>query len=1144
MKKNLLVLTFFLIISVTLIFSWFRFGLIFGGGDVGLQTYNPKWVLEKARFVWWDSIAPGTTIPQGLTAVPFQVILSILQLVGFSPVWIQATFFFVILFSMGFGMFLLIRTQVNQKYIFAILGGAFYMLNPYMMIQVWHRFVHSSFFLVAALPFLVLFWMKWLESKKIIFLLSFLLTNLLAVYLFGTIAFIVTVWLFLFLITLGIVIFPWEGFKKFTETSARFLIGLVFWILTNIWWFMPVFSIAPGLLSVQHSSEESLVTLINISRQAMLPYSLQMVNPFYLFLQLDFGTFYQNFLIRLIPWIFVSIILIGFVVGLKQQKFVKWSLIFLMVAFLAKGAAPPFGFSFIFGFEHFFPLGVLRNPFEKMGILLPFIGSILLVLSTTFISDYLEKQAGKKYAFGFLALLFILIFIFCWPMFNPGIFGKIDQPSFVKVPQTYLQADQWIKTDYERKNQKGLGKILHLPLTRGESISYKWEYGYNGIEPSDLFFTTLPSISRGFNLTRLDDSLTALYLSFHKLKDNPDKILELLQNFNVRYIVLHKDVNWLGGDLFDPLESEEILNNLYFLDKVQTFGDLVIYKIQDEYFKSRISIVSNFQLIYPSDHSLIWPYLLGNEDTMITPVDKKGDDISSSATGEIIFPNSSFIYPKKSFVLAVVNQLATNETTLNLLLSQFTKIKPVLIQNGEIQSQELNNKIISSTETIVKMLRAQLMSGAISKELLTDYQQHINNILAKDLRDSRLLLYLNESDMSLIFQIHLSTLETLNKKADPDNKVKLDKIRDRLNSWMIKNDLIPKFSLQLEGEQKIDRQKLFKFQVPKNGQYEILMIDTADREILQDSFEKFKFSINGKIKEFEGKDGGEFMTFGNYELQEGAVEFGYDVITSLNLAQPFEKLIKVGNINLADDAIIIEPQGQFGYIESAIPHARGGNVYRISFEVLAQNSEGFYFQLAQDTDSLNEQGQRINQLNEFIPLTAGNWQGLQFSLNSLKLTTQNAAIRFVVVSNGQIPPAKIHIKNLKIEKVLNSDIVLRSVEEKTGVGESSGQVLDIERSSPVLYKGKVELKSPSFLTFSETYHPGWRLRLTDGKNEILPQEHVIANLYGNGWYIKDIGSFDFILEFEPQRYVYLGAIIATLSYLGLFILIGWRKFKK
>lgn len=1148
MRRNLSAGIFFLVLSLLLIFSWFRFGLIFGGGDVGLQTYDPIRVIERAVFVWWDSLAPGTTIPQGLTAVPFQSLLSLAQLVGFSKVLIQALFFLIILFFMGFGMYLFLSRSFRLDFRYTILGGIFYMFNPYMMIQIWHRFVHSSFFLVAALPFLILFWSDWIKNKKLGSLLLFLLTNLIASYLYGTIAYIVTVWLILFLVALAEAVFPWEGFKKSSQYIGRFLIGLIIWILTNLWWLMPVTTTTPVLLSQQHSQGESLVTLINISRQAILPYSLQMINPFYLFFQEDFGKFYLNPLVRLLPWILVGIILTGFINSLKKKEYVKWAFIFLMVLFLAKGSSPPFGYSFILGFEHFFPLGVLRNPFEKMGILLPFVGAILFTLGLKTIYEFLHKKKDIYYSYGLFALTILIIIAFNWRMFTPDLFGKIGKPAYVKVPTSYNQANDWIKEDVQGKANQG--KILHLPLTRGEDVNYKWEYGYSGIEPSDLFFTALPSISRGFNLARVDDSLAALYYSFHKFSDDPDKILRILQDFNVHYIVLHKDVNWLGGELFNPLLSEKILDQLYFLRQTQEFGALKIYKLSNEYFKSEIYISSEFQLIYPSNQSLVWPYLLGNEELMITPLNQDPiKELLAKSTQETIFPRSSFVYPSKNFILAVINMLSSDESGINLLLSQLTNKIPILEQNGEIEALKLNEKLIGSTKEITSLFRDLIATKGMSKQSLGGYQSHLEDILSNDFRNSRLLTYVGELDMSLIFQVHLILLELFEEKTDPSLKDDLVNMHAKLKDWMIKKDFTSKnflnVSEKVDPDQTglIDREKSFRFNIPGDGKYEILLLNTYDKEIFEGNLGKIRVSINGQDVELLGTDLGEIIFYGARDFKSGDLEIVTNMISSQNLIQPFEEMVKFGNVTKVDDSIKVEPLGQYGYFESLIPNAKGGNVYKISFEIQGEDTNGFYFQHAQDIDNVNENGQKINQLNEFVELTPGNWQSRQFFLLPLKLATQQAAIRFLVTSNGQLPPPAITIRNLRIEKVLNNDFVLRQTFNSNQISDE-GQVLNIEKINPTLYKGSIKLNSPSILVFSETYHPGWKLKLTNGKNTYSPQKHVMANLYGNGWYIGDTGSFNFILEFEPQKYVYLGVVVAVFTYLTLLILIGWRKIKK
>src|SRR3989344_2420266 len=102
LRHILFPVVFFLLISAILVLSWFRFGHYYGGGDVGLPTYNPSRVLEVTKYIWWDSAAPGYPLPHGLTSTPLLFALSLLQQIGFSPLALQASLFYILLFLMGY----------------------------------------------------------------------------------------------------------------------------------------------------------------------------------------------------------------------------------------------------------------------------------------------------------------------------------------------------------------------------------------------------------------------------------------------------------------------------------------------------------------------------------------------------------------------------------------------------------------------------------------------------------------------------------------------------------------------------------------------------------------------------------------------------------------------------------------------------------------------------------------------------------------------------------------------------------------------------------------------------------------------------------------------------------------------------------
>lgn len=1142
LKRNLLQILLFFLVSLFLTVSWFRFGYIYGGGDVGLQVYNPIRILEIVTNIWWEATGPGSPTPQGLTAIPFNYIFSALQLIGFNPLMLQSTLFFTILFTMGVGMYLLILFLFNENYKkYAVLGGLFYMFNPYMMIQVWHRFVHSTFFISAALPFLMIFWIKWIKSGKPLPLLIFLIINLVSSYAFGTIAYILTLWSFLLLIIIPEIIFPWSGLKNTKRILCLFLIGFSFWILTDVWWLLPIFKIAPSFLSEQHSNEQTLATIYTLGYQTVLPYSLQMINPFYLFSQLDFGSSYLHIFLRIIPWIFVTIIFVGLIKGLSNPKSAKWSIIYLLVLILSKGVASPFGYIYVLGMTYFFPLGVLRNPFEKMGVLLPLVSSLLLVIGTKIIFDSFKDKLNIKLVNLFLLIIFFLILSFCWPMFTGQIFGKIDKPEFVEVPKSYTEADLWIKSDYSKNLYELPGKILHLPLTKGESISYNWEHGYSGLESSALFFTSAPSISHGFNLRQVDNSLTSLYQAFHKNFVSPDTILRLLQDFNVRYIVLHKDVKWQGGEFYDPKQTEAVLNNLSYFDPPKKIGDLIIYKISDQFFKPKISLNDKFILLSPPDNYSIWPWILAEDHALITDLNKNGK-LADSASA-FIFPKKMFAYEEASAssTLLLINQLVSNPDNDNLWLTSLLNLKTIYRTNNEIQGEQLNDKLISASKRILKIARSIFVDNKMFSPVdLDDYAEEMRQILFSN--SAVLSYYAKDKTISNIFQVHLYLLRVIANKIQT-NGDEVVKIADELKKNLIQNNFISTY--YTEGKTSDFPEKtVLKFEIPKDANYELLITDSNKQSSLANKddlytkkYKKSRSLIDGKPNNLTVDQKGDIISLGSFFLTGGVHEIDLPVLYSDNLLSNTKEDIKKENVTYVDnDTLKIESAAdKISYLESKIGYVRGEDSYKISFSIKVEKGNGFYIQLVQDTDSIGQNNQINYQVNEFINQSPNqDFTDYSFSLPSLRLTTKSASIRFLTAppDNGGLTRPSILLRKPQIVRLLDENIFLRDLKpDHTNIPLSNP--VKINQKTPSFYEGKFHIEKPTFIIFSESYHPNWKLTLTKENKEYISPTHYLANLYSNAWYIKDAGNYSFKLEFEPQNIVKYSFILAVISYLGL-----------
>lgn len=1131
MKKNLLAALFFMILSLGIIFSWFRDGLIYGGGDVGLQTYNPKRILENARYVWWDSTAPGSPIPQGLSAVPFQFFLSLLQSIGFSPLLLQSTLFLILLFLMGFGMYIFLEQKLEDKRkIYSILGGLFYMFNPYMMVQVWHRFIHTTIILAASLPFFAIFWDKWIKKGSLKSLLFFLLSNFLAVYIFGTFAFIVTVWIFLLLFTLSNLI-PWSKGDSI-KMGGRFVFGLVIWGLINFWHLYPVTQISPAVLSEQHKPSESIITLVDISAQAILPYTLQLANPFYLFNQAELGTIYKNNLFQIFPWIFVVTILVGLLSSFKNKQVSLYGILFLISIFLVKGAAPPFGNLYLFGFKNIFVLGVLRNPFEKTGLILVFFATVLFVLGLKVIIERFNLKINSFAGKIFIVLIISSVFIFSWPMFAGKLIGRIDHPAFVQVPPSYNLADDWLN----KQKRSGIldGKILHLPLTRHEAVSYKWQFGYNGLEPSDTFFTAYPSISRGFNIQRVDDSLTALSLIFHKpYQENSSRILQLLQVFNVRFIVLHKDLNFLGQDTYDPLEAEKVLNSLDFIEKKTQFGDLIIYQVADKFFGPKIEIRENISLIYPQKVNMkVWPWLGSQNNGFFSPSQSHNIDenLKSHIKETLIFPENSFSYPDAS-----ESSVEQRVKELGLKLSGMRGTVAYLKQLGTIQTEteDTVNKIILASQKLV-----QIYQGVWSGE----YSLLIDNLFPSFKSDSSLYYDIAKKDVLDVLKIHEVLLSFIVGKLDEGKKQQILKSFSEIKEILRNENLLPIFPL-LDKITEIGERQFFDFWVTKDGKYELLLTDSKIKNAYVEKLTKVNFQINDKPQTLFGKDSGNIISFGDIDLKQGINEISFSNPASANLVSS-ANLAKIGTVSIVGDTIEMKvSKNNPAAIETPILEAAGEDIFQISLDGQIPANVGLYIQVIQDMDT-EENGQKAPRISFLQHLDQTDWQGsFSLKLPALSLPTRQAKIRLV----GLIPPEvsalesqlTVKLKNLRVVRVLNNGLFL-----KDGLNIANEIPLDrvtFKKNSPVEYQGEVNLKKAGFIFLKETYHPGWNLQLINGNNIIEPKQHYLGDLYDNAWFIEQPGNYKFQITFEPQKSLSTGILISSLGLFSILFYIAMAR---
>ncbi|MBI4036762.1 hypothetical protein HY386_02710 [Candidatus Daviesbacteria bacterium] len=1153
-KSSFLIPLFlFLAVSIYLVMNWFRTGNLYGGAEVGFITYNTNRLAEISQFIWWNAVAPGMPVPHFIIAYPLYAVLSFLTTLGLSPMLLQALISILLLFLMGFGMYMFSLTIFKDKKGLATVAGLFYMFNPYMMVEVWHRFLYTGIFLAAFLPLLALSWKKWISLGKLELLILFLLLNFTALYMYGSLASIITVWLLLGMITVSEAIFPWQSKNYLFKVGMRFVIGLIFWVLLNYWWINSLFTTAPALLSSQHSSEENLTTLINISRKTILPYSLQWVNPYYLLFTAELGQLYRTFSYQMIPLIVSTLVLTGLIISLKSKNLLPSAVNYLVAVLLAKGAASPFTAPYIWGISSLFLLGVVRNPYEKLGIILPFFGSILFVVGLQTLvrvtSRYISSAVAWVLVVGALSLAII---IYNSPMFTGRVFGTQENNFQVAVPKYYKEADEWLGQHGSKDDT-----LLHLPYSGGDVVTYQWDWGYHGVDVNHVLFTHQPSLSRNLGSKDADKFLKNLAYIFYPSFLESEQILNLLKILNVRFIVLHKDEVWTDKDtygidanLVNPQLIEDTLNNLDFLKKEATFGRLVIYSLSENQ-GQKIEVVNSGQIIYPGAASSIdLLNLTGNKDIILSPLEKDIDKIDHSKIRKItVFPRAllDFKQISTSELETQVGYILRNQFPPDSIYGKLLNIKNYLYQTGIFESEQATTLLLQTTDKLLEIYKPAPKTQNQRLVLLKEYESLLGYLFKKDVKN----LYAIEqfkNQFITMFQIHLLLLNNQSLTGSIKEKEMAIKIAEKLKIKLVEANLLPAF-YPAEQDPLLSK-NIAVFSNKLDGEYKVLIADQGFQNIYPDWIKGLNLSLNNKtVSPSSILIQDKVLILNNFELEKGEYEISYNKLLSANLLS-VASFTDNKNVQILDRGVIkLIDSGNEAYIDWPIDHAGGGGTYQISFEVLSDSVNGFTVAITSDTE-LNESSDDFCSLHSCIHIqsTAFNQWIPNLLTLSLNPVTKNAKLRIILPARNELTGAKssLTIRNIEVKRVLNDPIFLQRDLNPENIAVSTAVVSNVYKESPVLYRGNIEIKEPTFIFFKETFHPGWTLRLINADSVQKINDHYLGNFYGNAWYIDKIGDYQFKIEFEPQRNVTVGFLISGISFVFLLIslaLLKLRSFK-
>lgn len=577
-----------MIFSALIVLSWFQKGLLLAGGEDGLPFYNISQSFNLFRHVWINSDT-GFYNLTNLPLVPLFWVLKYFYKLGASGVILQAAVFFLLISTGVISLYFILKETLADRLsksrleLLSFLGALFYLLNPFSMVQIWGRGLYTQFFSFAIVPAFLYLFIKGLNKGRFFLGITAALITAIFSAAFRHPATVVTVWAGA-IIYLIFFIFKQRNNKKTTQFALSFfLITLVTCILLNFFWIYPLYKSASETYSIffNKSFGDNIAILQGVSRNAPFGAVIRLTHDGFVYNDKIYGDIYLSIPFLVISW-FVPLIAILSWNRFKIFSYFGFYLSFFLVSlFISLGSNPPSGWLLIWLFQLVPPLQALRNPYEKFGInlLIAYIPFLMLGLDT--LSRKIEQKINRKVG-GFIILIGIIILcvIYVWPLWTGQFAGGIKINPWVKVPNYYKAANDWLNA------QGGEFKVLELPLNPGSGIRYSWDNPFAGIEPSEFLFDKL-SISHDLSFNR--GYFNGLLENFNKEKipnsatdanfDN-GSFIDNLSKLNVKYIILHKDIDVKYNNSSSSATFEKILTNEEKIKKVINFDKLDIYQAE------------------------------------------------------------------------------------------------------------------------------------------------------------------------------------------------------------------------------------------------------------------------------------------------------------------------------------------------------------------------------------------------------------------------------------------------------------------------------------------------------------------------------------------------------------------------------------
>lgn len=1133
----------FLGLVTLLVIIWFHQGLLIGSGESGLPFYNTQKELQLSISSWTD-VPLGTGSAIGYASFPLYAIVTLLESLGVAPYILQAALYWLLLIVGVLAIHKLASLTEGNTALTRLSSSLFYIFNPIVHVGVLHRVQYPLMYFYSYLPLSLVMYFQGLKNKKLITILYINLIGLFFSFAFTGPSFIELTFMILGLLSLYQFISGIKERKMSWYPITYYISFIITFLLVHAWWLVPFFNSISTDLGVSSTlkyfnANDNVETFKSISEHLQSILSVFRLVPaeFYLGNGSSWGWIYST-----PPFVILSFFsTFAFITSLflKRKEFLFRYLIIssLIVMFFMKGSLPPFGSVTLFFFKSFSFLQVLRNPFEKVGLLLPIVMAIPVGIGSSMIINFFARWLHLSRLVMALIVLILIYPAYMFPIINGYVFtgggppaDRVEVGQYVKVPPYYADAREWLNEQSSSSSkQSELFRVLVLPID-GEGMTYKWEYGFAGVELSNNLFDQ-SMISFNTSQGSLPEMIGSVKESLAKF---PKTLWILAQMMNVKYIMVRDDIDNIARDTEPASEDLKIIkDNLQeHFSQVAEFGKLKFFEINPQDFFPRV--FADTGLVYLFDP-------LGKGVDLMPFSGSLGHEIFVSAsTSPNTDPNLKYAKRVVTRGFKIEDVKVDDKNPIEALpyvsLYRDTPFYALVRLKEELESQfqSQDTQLSFKTGLLGKRL-TELNHSPKDKSALEEYKKLFLSL-------SQELLVSEKIDQGLIYDLIRQRIALDTIKDKTDFKDELGQVGADIDRLLI--------NLRVKAIFPSNKSYAIRVYIPKASQYEVLLSKDKWNGYYKDTTIK-EFDLDGKAIKLDTSpkiSSDDVMSLGVYNLSQGLHEIALFPPEGINLIAE----------TLPEELIISSQAKQPLTKTLPIQDLNNAYTYSLSFEYLEEKGSVPVVALHSDVDFIDKKGERVPRFaialdrdnydfgwkrynGHFNPIPASHQYSVSFKVlpfGDCKTSVQRPFRRYCEdkgFNQRFLSDSLVKIRNLKIEKVFNNPIILRQVSAE--VNRSTPPKVEFEKINAARYKVKVSgAKSPFLLVLSTTFDKKWNasflpkspkgvLKWISNSQEgerLSDEDHFTVNGYANGWHVDRLGDFEMYLEYDPVNLFIVG----------------------